>query len=190
MSKVQTDNSYFDVKVKLRVDNLPRGKCQVLDCFAGDGNIWEEIKHKNPQRHIEVLRIDAKKSKAGVYLKGDNRKFLPTLDLNQFNVIDLDAYGVPYHQLKLLFSTQLTKPIVVFVTFIQSMYGQLPTIFLGELGFSKTMVKKCPSLFNQNGFEKLKQYLALNGIRKIKHYNDHTNRKHYLCFTLGKKVKR
>lgn len=80
MIKVQTDNSHFEVKVKLREDNLPAGPCRVLDCYGGTGRIWNTIKQHNPKKKIRVLRIDKKKNRGGVYLVGDNSKFMEALD--------------------------------------------------------------------------------------------------------------
>ncbi len=184
MSSAQTDNSHFEVKVRLRTDNLPKGPCRVLDLYGGTGRIWETIKERNPKRNIRVLRIDKKPDRGGVYLLGDNSKFLQALDPGQFNVIDLDAYGVPYKLLKWLFERSHGRPTTIFTTFIQSLYGCLPAGFLADLGYNRAMVQKCPSLFYRNGFAKLKRYLAANGVTKIKHYSDASNRKHYLCFIL------
>lgn len=185
MSSAQIDNSHFEVKVKLRQDNLPKGPCRVLDCYGGTGRIWDTIKQRNPKRKIEVLRIDKKKDRGGVYLVGDNSKFLGSLEPDSFNVIDLDAYGIPYKPLKWLFGRTHGRPMTIFATFIQSVYGGLPAGFLVDLGYSRSMVKRCPALFYRHGFEKLKQYLAINGVNKIKHYSDYSNRKHYLCFQKG-----
>jgi len=189
MNSVQTDNSHFEVKIKLRVDNLPKGPCRVLDCFAGNSRIWNAIKKRHPEKHIDVLQIERKKDRHGVYLVGDNSKFLPSLSLDQFNVIDLDSYGVPYKQLSWLFTAVHGNPKTIFVTFIQSVYGKLPTGLLADLSYSASMVAKCPTLFNSKGFEKLKLYLALNGVEQIRHYRDYTGRKHYLCFILTTKEK-
>ena len=186
MSNVQTDNSNFEVKVKLRNDNLPPGKCRVLDCYGGTGRIWETIKKRNPKKKIEVLRIDKKKDRGGVYLVGDNRKFMEALEPGQFDVIDLDAYGIPYKPLIWLFERSHGHPTTIFATFIQSLYGCLPTDFLVNSGYSHKMIKKCPSLFYRDGFEKLKGFLANKGVKKIKHYSDKANRKHYICFTIKK----
>lgn len=185
MNNVQTDNSYFEEKVRLRLDNLPAGDCCVLDCFGGDGLIWDEIKRQIKNR-IKILRIEKKKSSDGIYLEGDNRKFLQTIDLENFNVIDLDAYGVPYEQLKIIFAHRHITRKVIFVTFIQTLYGGLPKRMLGEIGFAENMVDKCPALFNRNGIEKLKMYLAKKGIERIKRYSDRAQRKNYLCFEISK----
>lgn len=182
MNNVQTDNSFLETKVKLRIDNLPAGDCNVLDCYAGTGLIWKTIKERTG-RTINVLGMDKKKIE-GIYLQGDNLKFLASMDINKFNVIDLDAYGVPYHQLEIIFSQKLQAETIVFVTFIQSVYGRLPYEMLEDLGYSPSMIKKCPAIFFRNGFEKFKQYLAVRGIGQIKHYSH--DKKHYLCFSIKK----
>ena len=182
MNNVQTDNSFFETKVKLRIDNLPARECSVLDCYTGTGLIWRTIKEKT-KRRINVLGMELKKLH-GIYLQGDNLKFLASMDISRFNIIDLDAYGVPYEQLKIIFSRKLQPETVVFVTFIQSVYGRLPNKMLKELGYSPAMIRKCPTIFFRNGFEKFKQYLAIKGIGQIKHYSH--KKKHYLCFSIKK----
>ena len=182
MNSVQTDNSFLETKVKLRIDNLPAGECNVLDCYAGTGLIWRTIKEKT-KRQINVLGMDLKEYQ-GIYLQGDNLKFLASMDISRFNIIDLDAYGVPYEQLKIIFSRKIQTETNVFVTFIQSVFGRLPYGMLQELGYSKSMIQKCPAIFFRNGFEKFKQYLAIRGIGQIKHYSH--GEKHYLCFSIKK----
>ena len=184
MNSVQTDNSFFEVKVKLRLDNLPAGPCRVLDCFGGTGRIWDEIKRRKPNKKIEVLRIDQKNDIDGIYLKGKNEKFLAVLEPDDFTVIDLDAYGVPYKQLQWLFAGRNKKRKVIFLTFIQNIFGCLPTGLLMELGYTAAMIDKCPTLFYRNGFEKLADYLALHGVKTIRHYSDLADRKHYVCFDI------
>lgn len=184
MNNVRTDNSYFETKVKLRTENLPHGRVNVLDMFAGGGRIWKMIKHNLSKRHIDVLRIEQKPDSGGVYLLGDNQKFLSVLDIPKFNVIDLDAYGVPYSQLEAILDGKPARGTVIFVTFIQSLYGRLPQGLLGKIGYSKAMLKKCPAIFNRRGLEKFRWYLAARGVEKIKRYSDPSGRKHYLCFTI------
>ena len=155
--------------------------------FGGSGRIWQEITKRNPKKRLEVLRIDKKQDRSGIYLLGDNRKYIQSLDPGRFDVIDLDAYGVPYEQLAWLFGNIQGRSVMVFVTFIQTAYGRLPNGLLYELGYPKTMVTKCPALFYRHGLEKLTQYLAKMGVKKIKYYSDNTGRKHYLCFLINNK---
>lgn len=184
MSKVQTDHSFLETKIQLRIDNLPEHDCNVLDCFAGSGLIWNKIKDRLPEKKIRVLSIEQKQIDNRFYLQGDNIKYLSSMDLSRFNVIDLDAYGVPYKQLKIIFSRNLRSGTVIFVTFIQTLYGSLPIEMLVDIGYSRKMIAKCPTLFFKNGLDKLRQYLSLNGISEIKRYSYNNKQKNYLCFTI------
>lgn len=179
MSSLQTDNSFLDDKIRVRVHSIKeKRKIKVLDCFAGEGIIWKHLKNKVKAK-IEILGIDKKKTKK-LNLIGDNRKWLKSLDLNKFDLIDLDAYGVPFDQLEIIFKKEY-KGIVV-VTFIQSMYGCLNKKMLQKLGFTKGMIKKIPSLIYRDGYGKILSYLALNGVKKIHEIS--RGKKHYFYFNL------
>ena len=179
MSKAATDNSYFYDKVMLRINHLPDLKeITVLDAFSSEGKIWKEIK-KISSKKINVIRID-EGNKSGIYMKGNNLKFLKKLNLNEFDIIDLDSYGVPYSQLEVIFAKYLR--CTVFITFIQSVFGILPKNMLIKIGYKKSMIEKTPILFTKNGLAKMKLYLSINGIDKI--YIRSSGRKHYFCFKI------
>ena len=166
MNKVQTDNDkrYIKLKIKLRLDNLPdKQAINVFDCFSGNGTLWDGVK-KRTNKDINVLRIDTKNDRAGLYLKGDNLKFM-NIDLSLFDIIDLDSYGIPYKQLKIVLSKGYKG--IIHVTAIQSMMGTLPRRLLHELGYTPEMVSKIPTLFNRDGYNKIKQWLASDGIKII-----------------------
>jgi len=187
MNSARTDSSFFETKVKLRLDNLPKAPVNVLDCFAGSGRIWRTIRKRLGRADVNVLSIDQKKNASGVYLAGDNVKFLAALDLGKFNVIDLDAWGVPFEQLEVIFAARPRPQAVVFVTFIQSVFGRLPAAMLEKIGYSRAMLAKCPTLFNRHGLEKFKGYLAQNGVEKICRYSaggGPAGKKHYMVFKL------
>jgi hypothetical protein len=172
--QIKTDNTYLKLKVKLRLNHMPDKKeIKVLDCFTGKQLIWNEIK-KQTDKKIFVIGIDKDKTKKG--LRGDNLKYIKGMDLNKYDIIDLDAYGIPYKQLKEIFRKNYKGKI--FITFIQSMFGQLPKDMLKEMGYPKTMIRKCPTLFNKNGIEKFKLYLAKNNILKINRISK--DNKHYI----------
>jgi uncharacterized protein with WD repeat len=180
MSKVQTDNSYLEEKIILRMEtlsNINKDKVVVLDCYSGEGLIWDEI-IKRSSKKINVLRIDAKKDKKGIYLKGENMKFIKSLNLNDFDIVDLDAYGMPYFQLIELFKQKYKG--FIHVTFIQSVMGNLPNSFLFNLGYTKKMVEKCRTLFSKNGMEKMLRFLSIYGIKEVTGY--FFDRKNYFYF--------
>lgn len=189
MSKAatKTDNSYFDAKVRLRLDNLPAGpEISVLDCFAGHGLLWRAVRRRAVGRKISVLSIDEKPQATGLHLVGDNMKFLPTMDLTGFNVIDLDVYGIPIKQLRLILSRPLRTGVTIFVTFIQSMFGVLPSRFLEDLGYTRRMIRRAPMLVNRNCQDKLLQWLALYGIQSVEIYSTADKKKTYLCMKINK----
>jgi len=172
--QTKTDNSYLSSKVNLRMNHLPdKQSMKVLDCFAGKSKIWKEIK-KRSVKHINVVGID--RIACGSALKGDNIKYLKGMDLTRYDIIDLDAYGIPFRQLEVIFRKKYRG--ILFVTFIQSMWGRLPVRMLEKIGYTRKMIKKCPTLFNRNGVEKFKQYLAMNGVKRILIINK--NNKNYL----------
>lgn len=186
MSKAQIDNSHFDIKVRLRFENLPaKKKFTVLDCYCGDGLLWKKVRRLAPNRKINILGIDKKPDAEGFHLVGENLKFLKCLDLSKYDAIDLDAYGIPYKQIQAVLTAEtIRRGTIIYVTFIQSVYGCLPATLLNDLGYPPEMVRKIPTLFYRHGFEKIKRYLASRGVRKIRHYADAAYRKHYFCFTL------
>lgn len=181
-SNKKTDNSFTKEKIELRLDTVNKIKkdsINVLEAYAGDGIIWKEVQ-KRTDKKINILKIEMKGNKKGVYLKGDNIKFLPLFDFSLYDVIDLDAYGVPFHQLEVVFKKQFRG--YVHVTYIQSGMGTLPTGMLNRLGYTKGMVTKCRTLFNKNGMQKMMDYLAINNVKSITGY--FIDRKNYFYFNL------
>jgi len=179
--QLKTDNSYLEQKIKLRIDtiNLVNKKnIHVLDCFAGKGLIWNEVKKQFPEHDIRILQIEKVKNKNKLALQGDNLKVMKSLNLKQFDIIDLDAYGIPYKQLKEIFNQHYKG--YVHVTAIQSGMGALPKDMLKELGFTEEMYKKIKSIFNVNGVKKLENYLYLYGIESVTGF--YIDRKSYFYF--------
>lgn len=177
----KTDNSFLGEKIKLRcqvIQDINKNEINVLECFAGDGVLWDEVKKSFPNKKINVLKIDKKGEKTGVYLKGDNVKFIGLFEFDHYDVIDLDAYGTPINQLEVVFMRRYKG--VVLYTFIQTSIGALNHKMLETIGYKKTMITKCPTLFNKNGFDKFCQYLAVNGIKKVVNYS--RDRKNYGFF--------
>lgn len=130
------------------------------------------------KKDIRVLGME--KREIGFRLPGDNMAWLVEMDLSRFDVIDLDAYGVPYEQLSLLFERGYRG--VVFVTLIQSLWGRMPNDLLLEIGFTEAMIEKAPSLVGIRGFQYFMEWLASKGIETI--YRRSHARKHYFCFVM------
>ena len=183
MSRVQTNNDpeLLQSKIEIRLFNLPKkSTLNILDAFAGEGILWGRIKISKPKINFRILHID-KNTNSG--LKGNNLKFLPSLDLSKFDIIDLDAYGSPFDQLEIIFNKKYKG--IIHCTFIQSMYGGMNKKLLNYLGYTDKMIDKIPSLFNKKGVDKFYNYLWLRGI-KVVNCVQH-KRKNYITFkTNGK----
>ena len=182
-SRFHTDNSHLDIKVALRQNHLPRKKSlMVLDCYHGEGAIWNHIK-RSTEKTIQVVGIDKRQIAGELQLRGDNLKFIRGLHLGIYDVIDLDTYGVPYGALRAVLGNRtLKKGTAVFLTFIQTVYGRLPPDMLSDLGYSREMVRKCRSLFSKNGFDKMKAFLGQSGVKKIAYIS--VNNKFYIHFNV------
>ena len=171
-------------KVELRINHIPwKKKITVLDTFHGAGTIWKSVERKI-EKEIQVIGIDKERGKGnGLQREGDNIKFIATMGLELYDVIDLDAYGIPYQILREIFKNGTAKPgAAVFATFIQSIHGRLPNAMLKDLGYTNAMMKKAPLLLCRSGFDKFKQYLGNQGIRNITYIQK--NRKYYLHFKI------
>lgn len=180
MNKGQTDNSFLSYKIKLRIDNLPiKKQINVLDCFSGNSLIWNKIKEIKKDKIFNITSMDSKDIKNKIYLKGNNIKYLIRFNIDNYDIIDLDSYGIPFKQLEVLKIKDGFLNKTIFITFIQSIFGKLNTKLLIYYGYKKKMIEKCPSLFNNKGFEIFKNYLAGIGFKKIYYYN--INRKYYIC---------
>jgi hypothetical protein len=177
---IKTDNSYLRDKVELRLRHLPAGEVRVLDCFSGKGLIWAGVK-KLSGRALKVLPIDHRPDKFDFHLHGNNLEYLETIDISRYNVIDLDAYGVPFEQIECLVRRRYRG--IVFVTMIQTLMGGIPHGLLQRIGFTKAQVEKAPTLFSRRGWQYFLEYLAACGVQKIAHRSH--GRKHYLAMVLG-----
>ena len=179
----KTDNSYAADKIAMRVNHSPWPSdrpLRVLDCFGGKGIVWrgvERLSGKNVDRDCIEERHDL----SDFHFHGDNLKVMPSLALLNYDVIDVDAYGVPAEQLKIILDSKFKG--VVFVTLIQTMQGAIPKIIIEDLGIPLAVIEKAPSLIARRGWEYSKEWLNLHGVAKIIHRSK--GRKHYFCFRLS-----
>ena len=165
--QIKTDNTFLKAKIDLRLavmGHINKNAVSVLDAYSGDGVIWDGIR-KLSDKKLNILRIDSKQDKKGIYLKGDNKKFLNCLKLSNYDIIDLDSYGVPFEQCKIIFRSNYKGWLIC--TFIQSQFGKLNKDLLLSLGYTDKMISKIPTIFNRHGMEKMMSYLYLNGIEEI-----------------------
>lgn len=189
MSEHKTDNSALEEKLLLRqnsIELLKKPTIKVLDCFGGEGIIWNEVRSRNPGLEILSVRIDKRYDLPGIYLRGDNLKYLQSIPLQDFDVIDLDAYGSPFEQLEIIFRRSYKG--IIHCTFIQSALGSIQHELLKKAGYNKRMITKCPTLFRNSAFDIFSTYLALNGVQTIekisltRDVNGGNSERHYFWF--------
>ncbi len=180
--KTQTDNSKLNEKVSLRLmtlNEITKEDIEVLEIFGGNGVCWRNVA-KSTNKRIKTTRIDKKEGLSGEYIRGDNLKILPSLNLEKYDIIDVDAYGIPFEHLELLFQRKLKNKVII-VTSIRSVKGDLPKKLYETNGIEWNMVKKCRSLFSKNYIDLMLGYLFKNNINEIKIYN-HYDKKLYFYF--------
>lgn len=184
VTKTNNDSALLESKIQLRLQSLPdKQTVKILEAFGGEGVLWGIIKRRTG-RDIKILSIDKEKYNR-VQLQGDNLKFISSFNLQEFDIIDLDAWGSPFPQLEIVFRQKYSG--IVHGTFIQSMQGNVNKKLLFELGFTDRMIKKIPSLFNKDGFGKFKQYLAMHGVTRLTFVSQ--NNKNYFYFHLDNPLK-
>jgi len=144
------DELNLDAKIDLRVEAVeslgdPR-LIQVLDAFHGDGIIWDQVTERLPAGwEVQLYRADYETHAAGT-LKVDNVRLLEVIDLARFDLIDLDAYGYPDKQLRIVAARAPQVPVVM--TTIWRAWGMVPNAVSYDLGFrfpkgyAKTLVAK------------------------------------------------
>lgn len=165
MSNLKTDNSFLRDKIALRLRSLPeKSEIKVIDCFHGSGVIWYNVA-LNTDKKIIVHGIDIK-AEADFSLTGDNLKILDTLDLDSYDIIDFDAYGLPDEQIEKV-ARLITRPVLCFYTFIQSFNGALSNHLLKRIGISEAMYDKCRSIFNRGGHRYFLAFLSRIGVDNV-----------------------
>ena len=179
----KTDNDYLRDKIQLRIDHSPwpDGRpLRVLDAFGGKGRVWAGVERLSG-RAVVRTGIDHRDDVTDFHLHGDNTKVMAGLDLARFDVIDLDAYGIPSDP---LFECLRQGYVgTLFVTFIQVVHGRLPDRLLLDMGFSAEQLRKVGTLCSKRGWQYFLQWLARQGVTLVWHRSK--ARKHYMAFDLS-----
>lgn len=102
ISEAQTDNNPQAYKAKIdirkRVFEAVAASSEavsVFDAFAGSGEMFTGAWHEADKYVGCGLKYQADKR---LMFAADNRRVMRAIDLRQFNVFDLDAYGSPWEQ--------------------------------------------------------------------------------------------
>ena len=108
-------------------------------------------------------------------MHADNMKILPSLDLSNFNVIDLDSYGIPIEQLNAIFKNPtLASGTCIIYTCIGNKMSTLNKFFAQYYNI-ENMYKKVKTLFNNMSYQMFIGYLYDNGIKTVYEYEEPSN---------------
>ncbi len=187
MNNLQTDTLRLAEKILIREAHLPAGDpVSVLD--LGGGEVWDRILARHKDRKIRVSRLDhPEPTKEFKRMKETEvLRYLMGMDPVRFNVVDIDYRGVTYSLPSLILSRVLTRRIEVFCTVAFGPAGGIPAGLLGEIGYTKKMVEKCPELFRKNGLPLFLEWLAIRGVKRVDLISLKNGRWNQLHFSWGK----
>lgn len=177
----KTDNKSIYDKIFIRkqaIQGLEQVK--VLDLFAGRNVLWNNI----PTQYY--FGVDTEKGK-GKNLVADSHIVFDALDLSEFNVIDVDSYGISFDiYKKILQRNDLQNGTVIIYTAITNEFTRIRNEAKLEFGFD-SFYNKAPSLFNARAIDFFYEMLANYGIREVNYYEirDHF-KKHYGYFKVNR----
>lgn len=131
--KPKTDSRSLGNKIGLRrwlLREMDITDARVLDACAGAGQIWQTM-----TAHVTVsqwVRTDIQPRQAGT-LKLSAVQIVSALNLDQFNVIDIDPYGEPWDAYLTLLP-RLRHPTAVFLTRGRVTYSVASNVVLTAVG--------------------------------------------------------
>lgn len=97
-------------KAKIRqsiLDRIGAENAHVFDAYCGDGQLYRAVWHKA----ATCVGCDMEfYPDERIAFKADNRRVMRAIDLQQFNIFDMDSYGSPWEQLYILAYRRRIKP--------------------------------------------------------------------------------
>lgn len=199
IKRKKTDNAHVGIKVAVRqeaIANLTDG-VRVLDCFCGNNVLWKSVCASCPVPGAQAqgfpdvyLGLEKVNGKGSRNIHGDNLRLIPSLDLSRYNVIDLDAYGIPGAQLiALLQNKTLPDKVVVVYTAITNAVSCGQKKMIQAAGVPYEAYRKCPTLWNKKMLDLWYFVLLKIGVEKVFRVvvNESSYEKHYGYFVLNKK---
>ena len=175
----KTDNSKLEEKLIIRrevINKIDKPEIKVIELYAGKSVMWSILRDEYKGRvKIDLLSIEKERGKNPRALQGDNLKFIDGIDLNRFDIVDVDAYGIPSKQLMAIHRQHYKGWIIV--TAIQSMFGALPKEVLLANGINREMMKKVSAVFVTKGLDYIKNFMYSLGSRYIRGFFE--ERKYY-----------
>lgn len=177
----KTDNKSIGNKIFIRKQAIADlSSIKVLDLFGGNNVLWKNIQTDR------YFGIEKQKDK-GKNLVADSHRIFNSLDLSQFNVIDVDSYGISFDiYKKILTNSSVCNGTIVIYTAITNEFTKIQNEAKDEFGF-RSFYDKAPSLFNARAIEFFYELLAKYGVSEVFYYEVKDNfTKHYGYFRIKK----
>ena len=151
---------------------------RVLDLYAGKNICWRNI---DKERYYGVELIEDK----GVNLNADAKRVIESIDLSEFNVIDVDSFELPFEVCeKLITSEKVKSGTIILYTAMTNIFTMLPKVCVDSLKI-KEMYRIAPSLFNLNAIDYFYDMLGNLGVKEATYYELIDKfKKHYGYFTV------
>lgn len=110
---VKTDNAPITAKQQIRLSILDKiNNPRVCEVFCGAGEMYRSVWHEAE----DYMGIDKRKFfDERVTICGDAEKAIRTINLNDYNIFDIDAYGSPYNILSYIVQNRTEKGELAFV---------------------------------------------------------------------------
>lgn len=179
MRRLLTENSHLRTKVRIRVDylrSLETDRVSVLDAFAGEGKVWAEVQKQLPDTNVTYLGIDKKKYARPDIIMGNNQKVMRGLELDKFDLIDLDAFGCPWEQLAICADKAPSTPVVSTCIFVTLAPVPRPLLEVAGIPEEWTTELKAPqALFARWRWDIWENYCARLGY-KVSNYELHLDK--------------
>ena len=172
----KTDNANIESKINLRrLATAKLNELRVLDLFAGENKLWASFKKA---RYFGVEKVKGK----GKNLNTDNIRVIQSLDLSEFNVIDVDSYGIPANQIYELYQNDtLQKGTIIIYTCITNKMSWLnKRIF--EMFNLHNIYAKSKTMINGYAVDLFHGMLYNLGVRDVTEYQIHSRYEKYYGF--------
>jgi len=159
----KTRSAHLDKKVQVRLQAIKGLKnINVLDCYHAHGEIWEVISTKIKINNVTGIDIIDSNTKFN-FIKGDNEQVVKELNIDEYNVIDLDAFSDCTNLL--LYLVPIAKVGTVFIYTQNLNHVSGPPINLK--GREKAINKKAKGITNKFVNDKWLGFLHQLGVKKI-----------------------
>lgn len=181
MTSPKTDNSLLKNKISLRqevLNKITKDKINILELYGRENIIWQRLQ---TTKKLNIIIIE-REYKKGLNFYGDNKKYIPNMDLSTYEIIDADAYGNPFDLIDLIINNKTFKQAYFVYTFIRAGFRSLTNNILEQCGIKKEWYRRCRTLFEYKRDYFYQNFLSKKRIEVI--FEKEYNNKKYGYFVL------